>query len=94
MLVKSQISESVIVATNFFQRFTQFVFNKPVENATATASKVYTNIDFENIKESWDVNDKCYQNGREDIHKDSARVSLYFSKVRVKFIQIKVSSAA
>ena len=82
------------MATKFFQSFTQFVSNKPVNNPTATASEVYTNIDFENIKESWDVDDKRPQNCWEDIHKDSARVSLYFSKVRVKFIQIKVSSAA
>ena len=56
--------------------------NQPVDNATATVSVVFTNIDFENIKESWDVEDKCPQNSREDIHKDSARVSLYFSEIR------------
>ena len=55
--------------------------NQPVDNATATVSVVFTNIDFENIKESWDVDDKGPQNSWEDIHKDSARVSLNFPEI-------------
>ena len=39
----------------------------PVDNAAAAVSVVFTNIDFENIEESRDVDDKGSQNRRENI---------------------------
>ena len=56
----------------------------PVDNAAATVSVVFTYIDFENIEESRDVDDKGSQNGRENICQDPARVSLHFSEINAK----------
>jgi len=72
--MKFRLSHSISKIKDIF-------LNQPVDNATATVSEVFTNIDFENIKESWNVEDKCPQNSWEDIHKDSARVSLNFSEI-------------
>ena len=56
----------------------------PVDNAAATVSVIFTYIDFENIEESRDVDDKGSQNGRENIRQDPARVSLHFSEINAK----------
>ena len=59
----------------------------PVDNAAAAVSVVFTNIDFENIEESRDVDDKGSQYGRENISQDPARVGLHFSEINAKIIQ-------